>query len=500
MSAFGIDFGTTNSAAAELLGANFQLFGYGQKPLPSIVAIDKATGKAKAGPEVREHQLEYELSGNFHVVRSVKTILDFEQRWQTERGIWTPPMVAAEVLRTLSIQARQFGVESGIRSATFSVPVGVRPSALRVLRDAARLADIKVNGIIKESTAALFRRLDEVRGCRYVVVFDWGGGTLDITVLEIRGDTIYEKYVDGLPHAGEAIDENIARRVHPYLAPAGKSFDEMPESERDALRVHCEIAKCHLATNNETNISLVEYGGKPQIFAISRDFCRPVIELLVRGAIDLLVNTIRRAGLSVDAIEEIIMVGGSSRLWLLREMIQNDPRFGGIARFPREPEWDVAKGAAIIDQHPGAYSLAETIALELSDGSYFELARPGDTADNSRCSVSLALVEDTRTANVVIDRWHSDTEGRRELACQFGIPTQGFDLEAINLSWRITEDLTVAVEGRSYAHGDGGAEQREITRLRYGYHIGIPVQEQPAASFQPVSEQGALPNALAATD
>jgi len=263
MSAFGIDFGTTNSAAAELLGANFHPFGYAQRPLPSIVAIDRATGTAKAGPEVREHQLEHEKSGRFHVVRSLKTILDSEQLWQTERGIWKPAMVAAEVLRTLSDQARQFGVERGIRSATFSVPVGVRPSAVRVLREAARLADIKVNGIIKESTAALFAHLDKVRGCRYVVVFDWGGGTLDITVLEIRSDTVYEKYVDGLPLAGDSIDDDLARRVHPYVAPAGKSFDEMPERERDALRVHCEIAKCHLATSNETNISLVEYGGKP---------------------------------------------------------------------------------------------------------------------------------------------------------------------------------------------------------------------------------------------
>jgi molecular chaperone DnaK len=499
MSAFGIDFGTTNSAAAEILGSNFQTLGYGQKPLPSIVAIDKATGTAKAGPEVREHQLEYEESGKFHVVRSIKTILDRDRRWQTERGIWTPSMVAAEVLRTLSDQARQFGVEGGIRAATFSVPVGVRPSAVRLLREAARLAGITVNGIVKESTAALFRRLDEVRGCRYVVVFDWGGGTLDITVLEIQGETIYERYVDGLPQAGDSIDEDLARRAHPYLAPPGKSFDEMPERERDALRVHCEIAKCRLATDRETNIS-VPYGGAFQVLPISRDFCRPVIEPRVRGAIDFLARTISQAGLSMDAVEEIIVIGGSSQLWLLREMIQNDPRFAGVARFPKEPEWDVAKGAAVIDRHPGAYSLAETIGLELSDGSYFELAGPGDAAENKRCSISLALVEDTRAANVVIDRWHSDADNRRELASQFVIPTLGFDLEAVNLSWRVTEDLTLSVEGRSNAHGDAGGAQGEITRLRFGYRIGVSAQEQPSASVQPVSEHGAVPNGLAAAD
>jgi molecular chaperone DnaK len=483
MIAFGIDFGTTNSAAVELYGQTFREYGYGQKPLPSIVAIDKATGATKSGPEVREHQLELEQDGRFHVIRSVKTILDSEQHWTTERGSWTPPMVAAEVLRTLSNQVRQFGVEGGIRAATFGVPVGIRPSATRVLREAARIADIRVNGIVKESTAALFRHLEHVRDCRYVVVFDWGGGTLDVTVLEIRGCTIYERYVAGLPRAGDQIDEDLARRVHPYLCGSGASFDESPEQERDALRVQCEFAKCHLAVSKEVPIQ-VQYAGKPQTLILDREFCRPAIEPLVKDAIDVLATSVSGAGLSTDAIDQVIVIGGSSRLWLLRQMIEDDPRFAGIATFPEKPEWDVARGAAIVDQSPGEHSLAETIGLELSDGSYFELARPGDAPTPERCLISLALVEDVKAANVIIDRWDHDSAAHRELAVQFSVPVLGFDQEAVDLSWNVTEDLTMSVEGRSRAHGNDSVTRREITRLRFGYSISAPSEKQPETPAQ----------------
>ncbi len=470
MSAFGIDFGTTNSAAVELYESTFREYGYAQKPLPSIIAIDIATGTAKAGPEVRDHQLELEQDGRYHVVRSIKTILDSDRHWRTERGRWTPAMVAAEVLRTLSAQARQFGVEDGIRSATLSVPVGVRPSATRVLREAASIAGIHVNGVIKESTAALFRHLDRVRDCRHVVVFDWGGGTLDVTVFEIRGHTIYERYVNGSPRAGDEIDEDLARRVHAKICDTGMAFDDLPTNERDQLLVRCERAKCELSSTTEAHIWLPQYAGKSRTITVSREFFRPAIEPYITESIDLLAQSISRAGLNADAIDELIIIGGSSRLWLLREMIESDPRFSAISSFPEKPEWDVARGAAVVDQHPGSYSLAETIGLELSDGSYFELGRPGDAPSERRSSVNLALVEDVRAANIVIDRWAGDSEGQRELASQFSVPTLGFDQEAVDLSWHMTEDLTMAIEGRSPAYGNGKVK-REISRLRFGYRI-----------------------------
>ena len=137
----------------------------------------------------------------------------------------------------------------------------------------------------------------------------------------------------------------------------------------------------------------------------------------------------------------------------------------------------MARGAAVIDQHPGSYSLAETIGLELSDGSYFEMARPGDHPGDQVRSVSLALIEDVPAANVVIDRWEGDPDICRELAVQFTVPALGFDQEAVELSWRLTEDLTLSVEGKNQARGKESFTEREITPLRFGYRIEGGAQE-----------------------
>jgi molecular chaperone DnaK len=477
MTTFGIDFGTTNSGAVELQNSTFRNYGNDGKPLPSVVAIDMATGKAKVGAEVKGRFLEYRNDGNFHVIRSVKAFLGSDRHWPTQRGAWTPVMVAAEILRKLSAEVVRYGTEEGIRAATFSVPVGITLAATRALRKAAALAGIKVNGIVKESTAALFRYVHRICHCRYVVVFDWGGGTLDVSVLELRGHTIYERYTKGMPRAGDEIDDAIARKVHAYFCDGAVAFEAIRERERDALLTECERAKCKLSDDNEAYIQLPEYAGKPLISPIDRDFCRPVIEPIVRDAIELLAAAISRAKLSCDAIDEIVIIGGSSRLWLLREMLEADERFAGRSFFAGNPEWDVARGAAVIDQHPGSYALAEIIGLELSDGSYFEMARPGDHPGDQMRSVSLALIEDVPAANVVIDRWEGDPDTCRELAVQFTVPALGFDQEAVELSWRLTEDLTLSVEGKNQARGKESFTEREITPLRFGYRIEGGAQE-----------------------
>jgi molecular chaperone DnaK len=488
VSAFGIDFGTTTTAAAELDSTGFRDYGYGQKPLSSTVALDLATGEALVGADAKEHIEEREAGGSYKVIRSVKTVLTSGDAWRAGGRKWTAAMITAEVLKSLN---KQVSIRGGIRAATFSVPVDVRPAALKVLRDAARIAGIDVKGIIKESTAAVFRHLDRVRACRYVAVFDWGGGTLDVSVLEIRGGVIYERYTKGMAEAGDKIDEDIARRVHTQLVDGPISFDDMHERDRDELRVKCERAKCDLSKEDGAYIQLQQYAGRARVFHLTRSFCRPAVQPLATRAIDLLAFAISGAGLSADQIDQIIVIGGSSRLWLLRELFESDDRFASSAYFSEKPEWDVARGAAVVDHSPGCYAVAETIGLELSDGSHFALVRPGDRIDGKKRSISLALVEDVRAANVVLVKWGDAGESHRELADQFTVETQGFDQEAVDLSWQLTEDLTLAVYGRSKARGLT-SEKREITPIRFGYDTRGEIAEQSAIAVESVSRPGAL--------
>ena len=153
MNHFGIDFGTTNSGAFELNSR--QSYGDEEaRPLPSIVVIDKATNRVFGGREAWNDRLSLTEKSNYHVIPSVKALLDTDQEWSGDQKRWTVPEVAAVVLRQLSEQARTAG---GISEAIFSIPVGMSPKARRNLRKAARLAGIQVTGFVKESTAAVIR-------------------------------------------------------------------------------------------------------------------------------------------------------------------------------------------------------------------------------------------------------------------------------------------------------------------------------------------------------
>src|SRR6266498_292576 len=145
MTSFGIDFGTTNSCAITPPGDRDHRFGDEQgRPLPSIVIIDKATGKAFGGRKAWEQRLEYTEQGGYHVITSIKGYLDTDFHWFTPVRKWTVPDVAAFVLGQLSDRAKRSGLAAGIRKATLGVPVGMSPRARRTLREAARIAGIEV--------------------------------------------------------------------------------------------------------------------------------------------------------------------------------------------------------------------------------------------------------------------------------------------------------------------------------------------------------------------
>lgn len=315
MNCFGIDFGTTNSCAVNLLSGNASLFGDEEgRPLPSIVVIDKATGLAHCGRDVWRQRLEYAETGGYHVITSIKRIIDKERNWYTQPRKWDVPHVAAAVLQQLSTRAQKKGIRGGIPKATFGIPVGMSPQARRNLRKAAEIAGIKVTGFIKESTAVLMRHWEKVRHCRYVAVFDWGGGTLDISVIEIRGGQLLELHTAGMSMAGDFLDDRIARFIHTKIMEergSSKSFDEMAPQDRDKLLFRCENAKCELESKSEATIALTQYGNGPLSCALSRDLCRPLIEKPILQSIDLLASCVRDAGISMEELDKVIVVGGS---------------------------------------------------------------------------------------------------------------------------------------------------------------------------------------------
>ena len=469
MNSFGIDFGTTNSAAFELYSR--QAYGDEEaRPLPSIVIIDKATDRAFGGRRAWKEQLSFRERGGYHVISSIKTLLETNREWFSAQKRWRVADIAAVVLRQLNERTLTAG---GITEAMFGIPVGMSPKARRTLREAAQLAGIRVTGFVKESTAAVIRYWETVKNCRYVVVFDWGGGTLDISVLELRGRHIQELATVGSANAGNRVDDDLARRVHRLVMETRgtiKALEDLSVSQQDDLRYHCELAKCALATQDAYRLSLFNYDGRDETLEVTRSFCEPVVKPHVTEAIDLLASAINKAELSTDAIDEILVIGGCSQLWLFREKLRQDARFLAKSTFAENPEWDVAHGAALLQKNPGCFALGEALGVQLSDGTRFDLVRPGDISGQTNGTVSLALVEDTRAANIIVER-HLGNGGMPETALAFAIPTQGFDLEEIRLDYHLSEDLTFQVSGQSMARDTGTRVERETGELRFTYAI-----------------------------
>ena len=255
---------------------------------------------------------------------------------------------------------------------------------------------------------------------------------------------------------------------------SSKALEDLPEPQQDDLRFRCEVAKCSLAGATEAHFGLFGYDGIDEQVVLTRDGCKRAVEPSVTAALDLLAETISRARRSTDSIDEIIIIGGCSQLWLFREMLRNDHRFRSRYILAESPEWDVARGAAVVQRNPGCFVLAESLALQLSDGAYFDLVRPGDHSGSAKGTVSLALVEDAASANIIIER-KSEHGNERETALQFSVPTQGFDLEEIRLDYLLTEDLTFHVSGRSLARTKASKQERETGELRFRYSIdGMP--------------------------
>ena len=475
MSVFGIDFGTTNSAAVKI-SPRGERHKYGDetgRPMPSIVAIDKATGEILGGREVWENREKYAESAHYHLIQSIKLMLGTDESWQTEDGVKTPEDITAWILKSLSERAAKVGLEP-ITNAAITIPVGFPPKARVVLRRAAEMAGIKVNSFVTESTAALMKYYPDLRHCRHIAVFDWGGGTLDVSILELRDSSVTELAIDGMDLAGDAIDMEVARKVHEIIMQSrGDSiaFESMSAVDRDTLRTKCEQAKCDFERKAELDIILTSYGGRPAVVrGLKREWFEAIVVTYVDLAIDLLARTMERAKLRPEDISRLLIIGGTARLRLLHEKLRNDSRFSAAFQPANDAEWDVAIGAAILQDADGGYETSESIGLVLSDNSYYELIPPASTIRDLRHSLTLSLVEDAPQANIVVAKKDSRHTNFQQIVA-FGVDALGFDLEGIQVTYEITPDLVFRIQAESMSVGLRSRELREYGALRFSYHL-----------------------------
>ena len=258
---------------------------------------------------------------------------------------------------------------------------------------------------MSEPTAAFYANYDDLKEFSTVAVFDWGGGTLDVSVLAHHDGRIEELATAGLPIAGDDIDLKLARRLHTRFCRQKNvhiPFEDMPASARDRLIEKAENAKIHLSEDDEVPVSVLKYGDLGAVrTTIDIEWFREVITPEIKQAVDCLSKAIAESQVGVENIEAILLVGGSSGLLPLQEMIQE--RFPSNEKFMSEENmWNVGDGAARLARNGGSYFSSQNLGLKLADGSTYYFLHKDEPVEGWKRTASFALADTSSEIRLVM--------------------------------------------------------------------------------------------------
>ena len=368
----GIDLGTTNSCVAVMEGGDPVVIpnAEGNRTTPSVVAWtddgERLVGQVAkrqqvTNPENTVHSIKRFMGRKCSEVEeerklvSYATECDEEDRLEVkipnaEKGSFLPPEISAMVLQKMKQTAEDY-VGQEVTEAVITVPAYFNDAQRQATKDAGKIAGLDVKRIINEPTAAsLAYGLDD-EAEQKVAVFDLGGGTYDISVLEL-GDGVFEvKATSGDTHLG---GDDFDQRVIDWLVDEFKKDQGIDLSQdpmaRQRLREAAEKAKCELSSTKKTDINLPfitadQSGPKHLNLSLTRAKLEQLVDDLVQKTIEPMQKALDDAGLSTSDIDEVILVGGSTRMPKIQEVVQDF--FGKEPNKSVNPDEVVAIGAAI---------------------------------------------------------------------------------------------------------------------------------------------------------
>jgi len=369
----GIDLGTTNSLVAWLNQARPEIIPNrnGQRLTPSVVGLDRA-GHIHVGETARAQLTTHPES----TVSEAKRLMGTSARIPLGSREYSPTEISAFILRQLKEDAERFFGER-VNEAVVTVPAYFTDAQRQATRDAGELAGLKVERLLNEPTAAaLAYGIDHLDAEKHVVVYDLGGGTFDVSVLEMFAGVLDVKASSGNARLGGAdfdrlLMQELAARIEREYGL--RALDDAHATAR--LKAAAELAKIALSSVSSTNVSLPFWGmvgGQPVSIAmeITRDRFEGLIDGLVRSTLEPVTAALRDANLAPAAVTDVVLVGGSSRVPLVQRKVAEF--FGRPARHGVNPDEAIALGAAIqAGLKAGQVSAARGIMI--SDVSPFTL-------------------------------------------------------------------------------------------------------------------------------
>ncbi len=365
----GIDLGTTNSVVSVMEGDQPKVLtnAQGSRITPSIVGFSDK-GEILVGQIAKHQQVTNPKNTVFSVKRfmgrrhnevaSEEKLVSYEVTGGTNDLVkvkikdkeYTPPEISAMILRDLKKTAEDY-LGDKVTRAVITVPAYFNDAQRQATKDAGEIAGLKVERIINEPTAAALAYGMDKQKAQKVAVFDLGGGTFDISVLDI-GDNVFEVLsTNGDTHlGGDDFDEELINYVaEEFRKKEGIDIRKDPMALQ-RLKEACEKSKCELSTMMESTINLPfitadQNGPKHLQQSITRAKFEQITGDLIERCKKPVLEAIKDSGLSAQQIDEILLVGGSTRIPRVQQLVKEI--FGKEPNKSINPDEVVAAGAAI---------------------------------------------------------------------------------------------------------------------------------------------------------
>lgn len=484
MAQIGIDFGTTNSliVAYDKKKHRFYYFTFDEddgKPIPISSTVWYHDQNIIVGSEARKNINSYAGIEGHHFEKSIKLKLGNEYGLNIFGKTIQPYSIAADILRNIKRVSEKKEKEnpSGVdlNRAVFTVPINFNGNQRKSLRKAAQESGIEITTFIHEPFAAIIgyfftkestnsvedviNNLNNLEG-KYLLTFDWGGGTLDITVVKVKNGKMIEIGTAELTEkAGDKFDEDIARWawskfLNKYGSKYSEAFLEQKRKDNwDRIIAMAEYSKISLTNQKETPFRVRGIIDKEDIVeTITRLDFEQLIENTLLDASNEIDKAIKSAGISDINIDQVLLTGGTCYIPAVQKKLIN--KFGHKVNTVNNADLLIAQGAAVISEMGWLPFLSKDISIQLSDDSLYPIFEKNT---NIAAGVEATKSEDLiccdnrgGSAKIIIVEGDGQRKDRNLTVLKVPVLNDSRFNDDIKLDATLDKDITLKIAARSF--------------------------------------------------